>query len=74
MSRGLASPPPKITSVPAAGAGSPLERWKSEDAFHQDPGGGDCLARPHRDAHSSARLPPAASSVSFTSRAWSVFL
>lgn len=46
MSRGLASPPPKITSVPAAGAGSPLERWKSEDAFHQDPGGGDCLARP----------------------------
>lgn len=39
MSRGLASPPPKITSVPAAGAGSPLERWKSEDAFHQDPGG-----------------------------------
>lgn len=71
VSRGLMSPPPKIISVPAAGAGSQLERWKSEDAFHQALGG---LPRPptfvggkqvdrknHRDIYSRPSLPPAAS-------------
>lgn len=39
MSWGLTSPPPEIISVPAARAGSQLERWKSEGMCYQDPGG-----------------------------------